>query len=171
MAWIGAAIGAVGGLLSSASSDGGGGGSSSSGPWAAAQPWMARQAIQGNALQDLYTQSPFNQQQLAAYNNQFTLSDYAKKILPGLLQSLGSQQLGYDRNNPTARPQAFNWGDVSQLGTGFQGLLGAQDRQNQIDAARLALGNAALAGDTNAAAQLGPGFVSYGGLTSEGMKQ
>jgi len=164
MSWgavAGAAVGVVGNALSS---DGGGGSSSSSGPWAAAQPWMARQAIQGNALQDLYTQSPFNQQQLAAYNNQFTLSDYAKSILPGLLQSLGSQQLGYDRKNPDARPQAMNWGDLGLLGANFQSLLGAQGRQNDIDAAKLALGNAAIAGDTNAAAQLGPGFVSYGDL-------
>lgn len=169
MAWIGAAIGAVGGLLSSADS-GGGGGSSSSGPWAAAQPWMARQAIQGNALQDLYTASPFNQQQLAAYNNQFALSDYAKSILPGLLQSLGGQQLGFDRSNPNARPQSLSWGDIGQLGGNFQSLLGAQGRQNDIDAARLALGARALQGDKGAAAQLGPGFVSYGNLDSNGIK-
>jgi len=133
MAWIGPVIGAVGGLLSS-SGGGGSSTSSDSGPWAATQPLLANLALQTATLQPQYAAMPFNQQQLAAINNQFGLSDYARSLVPQLLGQMQSQPLGFDRNNPTARPQAYNWGLAGDNPLNSRGLLSAQNDQAAIDA-------------------------------------
>lgn len=110
MAWIGAAIGAVGGLLSSSADSGGGGAEATSTPFFPAVPGLVRNANRAAELEGQYNAEPFNPQQLAAINNIYGQSDYMRQLIPGLLQQMQGQQLGYDRNNPGARPQAWNWG-------------------------------------------------------------
>lgn len=110
MSWIGAAIGAVGGLLSSSSGGGGGGSESSSVPFFPAIPGMVRNANKVAELEGQYFAEPFNPQQLAAINNLYGQSDYMRQLIPGLLQQIQGQQVGFDRNNPTTRPQAWNFG-------------------------------------------------------------
>lgn len=113
MSWVavgGAAVGVVGNALS----DKGGGGQgssqqSSSEPWAPAQPWMVRNIVQGQALQDQMTANPFSPQQQAAYDNSYALNDYTRRLVPGLLSQLQGQQVGFDPSKPDARPQAWNW--------------------------------------------------------------
>ncbi len=120
MAWIGAAIGAVGGLLSnSMSSDKNGGAGSSSAskePWAAAQPWLLSNLAQGQALQSQYQAQPFSAQQQAAYDNSYALTDYGRALVPSLLNQIQGQQVGFDKSNPTAKPAAWDWNAVGGLG-------------------------------------------------------
>ncbi|WP_431509747.1 hypothetical protein [Variovorax sp. DAIF25] len=131
MPW-GAAVGGIGGALISAEA-GGGTTSTDSGPWAAAQPLLARNAMQADALQNQYTAMPFNQQQLAAYDNKFALNDYLRNLVPELLGQIQGQPVGFDRNNPTARPQAWNF-NAGGGALGQTSLRDAQGRQAAIDA-------------------------------------
>lgn len=110
MAAVAAGIGAVGGIAAASMSGGGGGSESSSVPFFAAIPGMVRNANKAAELEGQYFAEPFNPQQLAAINNLYGQSDYMRQLVPGLLQQLQGQQVGFDRNNPTARPQAWNWG-------------------------------------------------------------
>lgn len=170
MSWVnvgGAAVGAIGGLLGS---EGGGGSSMDTGPWAAAQPFLAKQAIQANALQDQYTAMPFNQQQLAAITNQYGQSDFMRNLVPSLLTQLSAQPMGYDRNNPSARPQAFNFGLLSDMG-GLRGvgLLDAQNRQNAIDAQDARESEDLIAGRRDST-RFFPLGLTYGNLTPQGIK-
>ncbi len=115
MPW-GAAVGAVvGSVANSALSDSGsknGGAGTTTGtkdPWLAAQPWMRSNMAQGQNLQQRYQDSPFNQGQLDAYRNMGNQSDYMRALVPSLLGTASRQQLGFDRSNPDARPEAYRF--------------------------------------------------------------
>ena len=97
MAWIGAAIGAVGGLLSADKKSGGGAGSSSSNrePWAMAVPWLLQNLNQGSALQSQYQAQPISARQRASLDNQYAQSDYMRGLIPGLLGQLQGQPVGF----------------------------------------------------------------------------
>lgn len=114
MSWgavAGAAIGVVGSAMTSDKGGGGGGGgqTSSTEPWMMAQPWMLQNIQQGQNLQTQYQNKPFSAEQQAAIRNQYGQSDYMRNLIPSLLGQMSGQQVGFDRNNPNARPQAWNW--------------------------------------------------------------
>lgn len=114
-------IGAVASsALSGGSSSNGGAGTQtqSKEPWAAAQPWILNNLVQGQALQNQYTQNPFNSQQQAAYGRMGNQTAYMGGLVPSLLGQLSGQQLGYNRSNPNARPQAFNFDGNTGMGSG-----------------------------------------------------
>lgn len=127
MSWgaIGAAaVGVVGGALAGGKSSGGTT-TASKEPWSAAVPWLTSNLNQGQALQQQYMQNPFNPAQQAAYGNLFAGNDYINQLMPSLLAT-ASQQNGFDRSNPRARPQQFSF-----MGAGgmpamqrYSGLLG-----------------------------------------------
>lgn len=125
MSWgavAGAAIGVVGSAMSDKGGGGGGGASqtSSSEPWMMAQPWMLQNIAQGQALQTQYQNQPFSPEQQAAIRNQYGQSDYMRSLVPSLLGQIGQQQVGFDRNNPNARPAAWDWSGL--LGNGAPNL-------------------------------------------------
>ncbi|OUM01746.1 hypothetical protein [Variovorax sp. JS1663] len=132
MAWIGAAIGAVGGLLSSESKSGGGAGSSSSArePWMMAVPWLLQNLNQGQALQQQYQAQPISARQRAALDNQYAQSDYMRGLIPGLLGQLQGQPVGFDKKNLSARPTAWDWKTTA----GGLGQRSVQDLQSQPEA-------------------------------------
>lgn len=115
MTWgavAGAAVGVVGNALMSDSGGGGGGAGTqtqSKEPWAPIQPWILNNAVQGQNLQQQLMATPFSAQQQAAYNNSYGLGDYMRSAVPSLLGQLSGQQVGFDRSNQNARPQAWNW--------------------------------------------------------------
>lgn len=113
MAWIGALAGAaISGIGSAMSSDKNGGAGASSGskePWANAQPLLVQALNQAYGHGQRYQDQPFSPAQQAAYGNSAHMSDYGRQVVPLLLQQLGQQPLGYDKNNPGRRPQAFDW--------------------------------------------------------------
>lgn len=115
MSWLNvgvAAVGVVGGALSDSGKKSNGGAGTTSGsnePWANAQPLLVQSLNQAYGLQQQYAQNPFSPAQQAAYGNQAQLSDYGRQVVPSLLGQLSSQPLGYDKNNPNARPEAFDW--------------------------------------------------------------
>jgi len=125
MTWVGiggsVAGAVVGGVMN-------GGGSSTNGgagtqtqskePWAAAQPWILNNLVQGQALQNQYLQSPFNPQQQAAYGRMGNQTAYMGALTPSLLGQLSSQQVGFDRSNPNYRPPAFNFDGNTGMGSG-----------------------------------------------------
>ena len=102
-------------------SGGAGTSTSSKDPWMAAQPWMQSNIAQGQNLQGQYTKQPFNQAQLDAYGNMGAQSDYMRNLIPGLLGTASRQQNGFDRSNPNARPEAYNFNATGGQG----GLLGS----------------------------------------------
>jgi hypothetical protein len=162
MPW-GAAVGGIGGALISANSDGGGSSTTSTDPWAAAQPLLAKQALMANVLQDQYSAMPFNQQQLAAYDNKFALNDYLRDLVPTLLGQIQSQPVGFDRNNPTARPQAWAF----NAGGGALGQTSQQDakaRQAEIDAQDARESEDLIAG-RRSTTRFFPQGLTYGNLT------
>lgn len=122
----------VGGLLGGAS----GGGSTSATqtaskePWAPAVPWITSNLQAGQDLQKYYQQTPFNAIQQGAYANLLTGNDYVNSMIPGLLSQM-SQSQGFDRSNPRARPQTYQFPAMPQspsVTTPMQpmaGLLGA----------------------------------------------
>ncbi|MDP9892592.1 hypothetical protein J2W32_000964 [Variovorax boronicumulans] len=75
--------------------------------------------MQGQNLQNAYTAQPFSNAQNQAYNNQGNQSAYMRALVPDLLGQIGGQQVGFDRSNQNARPNAFNFAGNSNL----QGLL------------------------------------------------
>lgn len=118
----GAAVGVVGNALMSDSGGGGGGAGTqtqSKEPWAMAQPWILSNLVQGQNLQNAYTAQPFSQLQNQAYNNQNNQSAYMRALVPDLLGQISGQTLGFDRSNPNARPNAFNFSSEGTL----KGLL------------------------------------------------
>lgn len=133
MAWYNVGGAVVGGLAAASSDGGGGSTTTSSEPWAGAGPLLAKQAFMADALQNQYTAMPFNQQQLAAYDNKFALNDYLRNLVPELLGQIQGQPVGFDRNNPTARPQAWNF-NAGGGALGQTSLRDAQGRQAAIDA-------------------------------------
>lgn len=135
MPW-GAAVGAAIGLVGDSMSDKNGGAGASTAtkePWAEAAPWLKNLLAQGQTLNDQYTATPFNAQQQQAFGNMANQSAYMQQLVPGLLSQMSGQPTGYDRANPTARPQAFNFngllsenpgGSMSQQSGMQGGLLG-----------------------------------------------
>ena len=108
----GAAVGVIGNAVMSDGKGGGGGAGSqtqSKEPWAAAQPWIMNNLMQGQALQNAYTAQPFSRLQNQAYNNQGNQSAYMRALVPDLLGQISGQQVGFDRSNQNARPNAFNF--------------------------------------------------------------
>lgn len=130
MSW-GAVIGAGAGLLGSAmSSDKNGGAGTqtqSKEPWAPAQPWLMQNLLQGQMLQNGYTANPFSPRQTAAYDNSYAQSDYMRDLIPGLLDQMQDQPVGFDPANPTARPKAWDWNALAGAGGGLgqRSVLGA----------------------------------------------
>ncbi|MET3390636.1 hypothetical protein ABIC33_001259 [Variovorax sp. 1140] len=114
--------GAIAGpVINNLMSDGGGGGGgssqqSSSEPWAMAQPWMLSNIVSGMNIQNGLTANPFSPQQQAAYDNSYALNDYMRNLVPSLLGQIGGQQVGFDPNNPDARPKAWNWAGLLSEG-------------------------------------------------------
>lgn len=107
----GAAIGVIGDSMNSGGGGGGGGQqqTASKEPWMPVQPWILNNVVQGQNLQNQYTAQPFNAQQTTAYNNQNAQSDYMRAAIPSLLSQMSGKQLGFDRSNPNARPEAFDF--------------------------------------------------------------
>lgn len=104
MPWIGPAISVAGGLLGGSSS-GGGTQTVSKDPWAPAADWMKSNITNGQNLQAQYAANPFSDYQQQAYGNQRNLSQNAQSILSGYIPQMSAFQ-GFDRSNPTQRPQA-----------------------------------------------------------------
>lgn len=129
----GAAVGVVGSALTSrgGSQTNGGAGTQTQTkePWLQAQPWIMNNLSQGQALQNAYQAHPFNDLQNQAFQNQANQSAYMRAAVPSLLGQISAQQVGFDRSNPNARPNAFNFdGLVSAAKAGqdaaqSQGLL------------------------------------------------
>lgn len=126
---------------------GGGAGATSAtkDPWAPAAPWLKNNIKTGQSLQDQYAATPFNSQQLAAHGALSGQTAYMNGLIPSLLGQLGAQSPGFDRNNPRAKPQAFNFnGGGSQYAPqaaptgphpGLLGMLGASGGSGYSSAA------------------------------------
>lgn len=146
----GAAVSVVGGALMSDGGGGGGGGAGSSSqsrdPWMPAAPWLMNNLVSGQNLQNAYTAQPFSALQNQAYANQNNQSAYMRAAVPSLLGQIGGQQVGFDRSNPNARPNAFN----------FNGLMAAnqagQGAAQQQQAGLLSMLNAGQGANTTPAA-------------------
>lgn len=99
----------IGGLLGGSAS---GGGSQSQtvnkDPWAPAQDWMKANLASGQNLQNQYMANPFSAYQTNAYGNSQQLSQNARALLGSLIPQM-SGQTGFDRNNPLAKPQGYNF--------------------------------------------------------------
>lgn len=137
MSWgavAGAAVGVVGSAMSDKGGGGGGAGSQtqSKEPWAMAQPWILSNLVQGQNLQNAYTAQPFSNAQNQAYNNQNNQSAYMRALVPDLLGQISGQTLGFDRSNPNARPNAYNFASEGTL----KGLL-AQIANGQNNASAM----------------------------------
>jgi hypothetical protein len=132
MTWgavAGAAIGAVGSYAASkggSSSNGGAGTQTQSKePWLQAQPWITSNLNRGQELQTAYQNQPFSALQNQAYQNQGNQSAYMRAAVPSLLGQISNQQVGFDRSNPNARPNAFSFdGLMSAAGAGQQAQQG-----------------------------------------------
>lgn len=150
---VGAVVGAVANKALNKDKNGGAGAQTQTKePWAEAAPWLKQQLAQGQQLQQQYTDQPFSAQQKQAYANQYAQSDYMRQLVPGLLGQMQGQQVGFDRENPTAKPNAWNWlldgaggGAGGAAGGGGGGLLagmgsmtGAQTQADQAAAAAAA---------------------------------
>lgn len=122
--WAQLAGAAVGGLLSR---NKGGGQTTSKEPWAPAQDWLRQNIATGQNLQNHYQQNPFGALQQGAYANLLGQGDAFNQMVPGLLAQF-SQHQGFDRSNPRARPQAYQFGLMPQT-TQMRGLLGAAPQQ------------------------------------------
>jgi hypothetical protein len=87
-------------------------------PYGPATGWLDSNIADGQALQNYYKQNPFSQAQQNAYGNSQALSDSFRSVMPGLNKQMSSTQY-FDRSNPLARPQSFNFtgGDTSQAST------------------------------------------------------
>jgi hypothetical protein len=129
-----AIIGSVGGSLLGGLFGGDSGGGTqtvNNEPWKEAQPWILDNIKRGQDLQSYYTQNPFGAIQQAAYRGLLGGNDYINSALPSLLNQF-SQQVGFDRSNPTARPAPIQFPSAQGLlsasglggGGGTAGLLG-----------------------------------------------
>lgn len=143
----GAAVSVVGGALMSDGGGGSGGGAGSQTqskePWAAAQPWIMNNLVQGQNLQNAYTSQPFSGLQNQAYANQNNQSAYMRAAVPSLLGQISGQQVGFDRSNPNARPNAFSFDGLMSANAAGQGA--AQQQQ----AGLLSMLNAGQGANTN----------------------
>ncbi len=123
MSWgavAGAAVGVIGSSMSDSKGGGGGGQSQtqSKDPWAPAAPWLMSNLVQGQNLQNQYTAQPFNAQQLAAYGAMGRQSNYMNALTPDLLNQIQTQKLGFDRSNPSAKPNPYQFGGTGANGRG-----------------------------------------------------
>lgn len=163
----GAAIGVVGSAMTSkgGSSTNGGAGTTTNTkePWAAAQPWITSNMTSGQALQNQYAQTPFNAQQLGAYQNLGNQTNYMNALTPSLLGQISGQQVGFNRANPDAKPNAYNFN-----GTGNAGLLGMLS--NPASGSTSAANPAPVAPAPAAPAQVGFTQDSMSGPASAWMK-
>lgn len=132
---IGAGVSAIANhALSSGSSSNGGAGTQTQTkePWLQAQPWIINNLQTGQALQNRYAAQPFSDQQQQAYQNQNNQSAYMRAAVPSLLGQIQSQQVGFDRSNPNARPNAFSFdGLLSAARDGSQAVQAQQPAQPQ----------------------------------------
>jgi hypothetical protein len=121
---FGEILGAVaGGLLSN--KGGGGSQTASKEPWAPVAPWLKDLIGQGQDMSAFYSQNPFNAAQTAAYGNMANQSAYMRSLIPSLLGQVSNQPLSFDRGNPQARPQAYQFtgGLLGNGGGANAGLL------------------------------------------------
>lgn len=119
MAWAAVGGAVAGSLVSGAMSKGGGGGASqtaSKEPWAEAAPWLKSLLSQGQDLSSYYTNNPFNAAQTQAYGNMANQGAYMRSLVPSLLGQVSGQPLSFDPGNPSARPQAYQFGGGGLLG-------------------------------------------------------
>ena len=84
-------------------------------PYGPATGWLDSNIADGIALQNYYKQNPFSTAQQNAYGNSLGLSNGFRNVMGGLNKQMSSTQY-FDRSNPTARPQSYNFtgGDTSQ---------------------------------------------------------
>jgi hypothetical protein len=173
MSWIAvgsAAVGVVGNYMSSknAKKENGGAGTTTvdKSPWAAAAPWLEQNLSYGQALQNQYQAQPFSQAQTAAYGNSAAQSDYMRSLVPSLLDQMQGQQLGYDVNNPTGKPSAFQWDAIASLapGASMAGAVAAQP--TSIDQAKATTDANAYTAARAAANNQGTGMTPDGKLYS-----
>lgn len=142
MSWFGVGGAVVGAIGSMGSKGGGGGGQAASkDPWAAAVPWLTDNLKSGQDLQAQYKANPFSQQQQQSYQNQFANSDYARTLTGSILGQMNGFQ-PFDRSNPTARPQMFQFPSMTQGLTGDAGGAGVSGGGNLLHSI-LNAGNAA----------------------------
>lgn len=147
MPW-GAVAGAVAGsaansLFSKDKNGGAGSSTASKEPWMDAAPWLRELINQGTDLSNDYAANPFSPVQQQAYSNQYALSDGMRGLIPGLLGQLSGSQVGFDPNNPTARPKSFDFSSIlgqNSTGTGY-GLQGDRSLLSALNS-----GGASLAG-------------------------
>lgn len=157
MTWgavAGAAIGVVGSAMSSGGDKNGGAGTQTvdRAPWAAAQPWITNNLAQGQRLQTAYQNQPFSGAQNQAYQNQANQSDYMRAAVPSLLGQMSGKQVGFDRSNPNARPEAFDFNNLlgaAQVGNAAA-AQGAQSRQPQPGALSMLNSSGGLMGNLTA---------------------
>ena len=109
---LGAGIGALSNSGSGSKSE-----TTTSQPYGPATGWLNSNITDGQALQDYYKQNPFSQAQQNAYGNSLGLSNGFRNVMGGLNKQMSSTQY-FDRSNPQARPQSYNFtgGDTSQAG-------------------------------------------------------
>lgn len=122
MPWIAPVAGAVAGSILNSGSSSGGTQTVSNDPWAPAQPWVLANLSRGQNLQAQYEQNPFSQLQQRAYGNVLGGNDYFNGAVPGLLAQL-SQNQGFDRSNPRAKPAPYQFPAMVGATAPTQGLL------------------------------------------------
>lgn len=83
-------------------------------PWAAAAPWLQANIGKGQALQSQYETQPFNAQQTLGYNKQYGNADYMRGLTGSVLGQLNGFQ-PFDRSNPYAKPQTFQFPNPQQI--------------------------------------------------------
>lgn len=99
---------------------------STSEPWSYAQPWMRSNIDIGQALQSKLNANPFSPKQQESYGNLFGTSDYARRLIPSLIDQMTTQRT-FDRTNPLMRPSPFDFsgaGMAAGSGSGASGDLG-----------------------------------------------
>jgi hypothetical protein len=119
MSWgavVGGGIALAGNMMSSDKNGGAGTSSQSKEPWAPAQPWLLSNIVQGQNLQNQYTAQPFSPKQQAAYDNSYAQGDYMRGLIPSLLNQLQQQPIGFDPNEPLAKPKAWDWNALAGEG-------------------------------------------------------
>lgn len=126
-AWITAGSAVLGALGSGDS--GGGQQTVSKDPWAPAAPWLTSLIGQGQNMQGQYQAHPFNNLQQVGYGNLLQGNDYINQMTPGLLAQF-SQPTGYDRNNPRAKPQAYQFPAMLPMKNTYNFLGSSLDAAN-----------------------------------------
>lgn len=105
----GAAVSVIGGSMMGGGEGGGGQSQTvSKDPWSVAAPWLTENVRTGQLLQNHYQNNPFSQMQQTGYNNQASNADYMRSLTSGVLGQLNNSTY-FDRANPNARPQAFQF--------------------------------------------------------------